>query len=54
MTILCDACGSKGGSFGYHGMFSRDKQSLQKFIAKKSGKEINTDDFELCGNCNEE
>jgi len=38
----------------YHGMFSRDKKSLQKFIAKKSGKEINTDDFELCGSCNEE
>jgi len=38
----------------YHGIFSRDKNSLQKFIAKKSGKNKDRGDFELCGNCNEE
>ena len=56
MTTPCDACGSKGGNswMMYHGMFSRDKNSLQKFIVKRSGKEKNADDFELCGNCNEE
>jgi hypothetical protein len=55
MTILCDACGSKGGnSWTYCGMFSKDKKSLQKFIVKKNGEEKNGDDFELCGNCNEE
>lgn len=39
---------------GYHGIFPKDKESLLKFIAKKSGKQKSGDDFELCGNCNEE
>jgi hypothetical protein len=43
MVTLCNACDSKGGNsrMSYHGSFSRDKQSLQKFVAEKNGKEIN-------------